>query len=121
MSELQTQFPFTLPRGFVDAQGDLHRQGTMRLATAGDEIAPYRDPRVQANQAYLAVILLSRVVELEGVEVNPKVVEGLFASDLSYLQTLYNRINSNGESHVHVTCPHCEEQFELDAEERPGE
>lgn len=122
MSALQTQFEFTLPRGYVDQHGDVHRQGTMRLATAGDEIAPYRDPRVQANPAYLAVILLSRVVELDDVEVNPKVIEGLFASDLSYLQSLYNRVNANGESVEWATCPHCNERFELEADGGdPGE
>lgn len=118
MSDLQTQFEFTLPRGYVDQHGDVHRNGTMRLATAADEIAPYRDPRVQANSAYLAVILLSRVIELQEVEVNPKVIEGLFASDLSYLQTMYNRLNANGESAA--TCPHCNERFQL-AGDDPGE
>ena len=42
--------------------GNLHRDGVMRLATAADEILPLKDPRVQANQAYLVVILLSRVI-----------------------------------------------------------
>lgn len=122
MSELQTQFEFTLPLGYVDQHGDRHRQGTMRLATAADEIAPYRDPRVQANPQYLGVIILSRVVELDDVDVNPKVVEALFASDLSYLQTMYNRLNANGESAAWATCPHCNERFQLQGDgESPGE
>jgi hypothetical protein len=113
---LQTEFPFTLPRGYVDADGGLHREGTMRLATAADEIVPNKDPRVQANPAYLLVILLSRVItSLGGLEeVNPRVVEGLFASDLSYLQELYNRINSNGEGKLRAVCPRCEHGFELE-------
>jgi hypothetical protein len=113
---LQTEFPFMLPRGYVDADGTLHREGTMRLATAADEIVPNKDPRVQANPAYLLVILLSRVItRLGGLEeVNPRVVEGLFASDLSYLQELYNRINSNGEGKLRAVCPHCEQGFELE-------
>jgi hypothetical protein len=120
MSVLQTEYEFTLPRGYVDGGGDVHKQGRMRLATAADEIAPYKDPRVQANPAYLAVILLSRVTSLDEVEVNPKVVENLFASDLSFLQTLYNRINANGDAESWATCPNCEHRFRVEDEEGDG-
>ena len=113
---LQTEFPFTLPRGYVDADGGLHREGTMRLATAADEILPLKDPRVQSNPSYLVVILLSRViVRLDGVvDVNPRVIEGLFASDLAFLQELYNRVNGAGDSRVGVRCPRCEHDFEVE-------
>ena len=92
---LQTEYEFTLPLGYIDADGELHRDGTMRLATAADEILPLKDPRVRSNEAYLIVILLSRVVDRLGSlpQVTPKIVEGLFAADLAYLQDLYNRIN----------------------------
>jgi hypothetical protein len=113
---LQTEFEFTLPRGYVDADGNLQREGVMRLATAYDEIAPLRDPRVQANPGYLVVILLSRVVtrlgELE--DVNPKVIESLFSADLAFLEDLYRRVNENGGNHVGVTCPHCDSAFEVE-------
>jgi hypothetical protein len=114
---LQTEFPFTLPRGYVDSEGTLHREGVMRLATAYDEIAPMKDPRVQANPGYLVMILLSRViVKLGDLEhINPKVIEGLFAGDLAYLQDLYRRINENGHDRLAVTCPHCEAKFEVEA------
>jgi hypothetical protein len=121
MSELlQTEYAFTLPRGYVDDDGTIHRAGTMRLATAADEIVPYKDQRVQANPAYLVVILLSRVVQIEDVSVSPKVVENLFASDLSYLQELYNRINGNGESTLHAVCPECSHAFEVEVESLGG-
>ena len=115
---LQTEFPFTLPRGFLDAEGNLHRDGVMRLATAYDEIAPMKDPRVQANPGYLVVILLSRVVTRLGTleQLNPKVVEGLFAGDMAYLQDLYRRINEHGHNRVAVSCPHCEGQFEVEVD-----
>lgn len=95
---LQTEFEFTLPRGYVDREGNLHRTGVMRLATAKDEILPLQDPRVQRNEAYLIVILLSRVITRLGdvADVNPGVIENLFASDLAYLQELYNAINTDG-------------------------
>jgi len=114
---LQTEFPFTLPRGYVDSEGNLHREGVMRLATAYDEIAPMKDPRVQANPGYLAMILLSRVIiKLGEVQhINPKVIEGLFAGDLAYLQDLYRRINENGHTRLTVSCPHCEAKFEVEA------
>src|SRR5690348_15791190 len=99
---IQTEFEFTLPIGYQDADGLLHREGTMRLATAADEILPLKDGRVQSNQAYLIIILLSRVItRLGGVEhINPKVIEGLYAADLAYLQELYNRINQTGKASV---------------------
>ena len=113
---LQTEFAFTLPLGFVDAEGNLHKDGVMRLATAFDEIAPLKDPRVHNNPAYLLIILLSRVVTRLGAleQINPKVVEGLFAADLAYLQDLYRRINEHGHNLVRAECPHCQRQFELE-------
>ncbi len=116
---LQTEYEFRLPLGYVDAEGNLHREGLMRLATAADEIQPLKDPRVRANEAYLVVILLSRVVERLGsvAQVNPKVIEGLYAADLAYLQELYNRINHNGQATVTAACPQCQHVFaaEIDA------
>ena len=119
---LQTEFSFTLPRGYVDAEGNLHRLGVMRLATAYDEIAPMKDPRVQANPGYLVIILLSRVITKLGdlAHINPKVIEGLFSADLAYLQDLYRRINETGQNRLAVTCPHCEQMFEVEMND-PGE
>ena len=99
---LRTEFAFTLPRGFVDEEGAVHRDGVMRLATARDEILPQRDPRVRENEAYLTVILLSRVITRLGsvMQVTPATVEGLFASDLAFLQDLYRRVNSEGSTQV---------------------
>jgi len=112
---LQTEFEFTLPKGYVDKDGNLHRHGIMRLANAKDEIAPLQDPRVQRNGGYLVLILLSRVVTRLGElrEINPGVIENLFASDLAYLQELYRRINANGHPRTKVTCPECEHAFEV--------
>ena len=113
---LQTEFPFTLPRGYVDAEGNLHRDGVMRMATAYDEIAPLKDPRVQANPGYLVLILLSRVITRLGslTQLNPKMMEGLFSADLAYLQDLYRRINESGHTRLVVTCPHCQGEFEVE-------
>lgn len=113
---LQTEFPFTLPRGYVDSEGNLHREGTMRLATAYDEIAPIKDPRVQSNPGYLVIILLSRVITRLGSleQLNPKTIESLFATDLAFLQDLYRRINEHGHSRLLVACPHCEGEFEVE-------
>jgi hypothetical protein len=118
----QTEFPFVLPMGYVDADGTLHREGTMRLATAFDEIAPLKDPRVHGNPAYLLVILLARVVTRLGSldQVNPKVIEGLFAADLAALEQMYRRINQNGHDLVRAQCPHCEREFDLEVS-TPGE
>jgi hypothetical protein len=116
LPESETEFPFTLPRGYVDSDGNVHREGTMRLATALDEIAPMKDPRVQSNPGYLVIILLSRVITRLGeiTYVNPKIIEGLYSADLAFLQDFYQRINESGHSRVGVTCPHCSNDFELD-------
>lgn len=92
---IQTEFDFTLPKGYLDEQGNLHRQGIMRLSRAIDEIVPMRDPRVKENPAYATVIILSRVIVKLGTleEVPFEVIENLFASDLSYLQKFYRQIN----------------------------
>lgn len=121
---LLTEFPFVLPRGYVDDSGQVHRDGVMRLATARDEILPQRDPRVRENEAYLTVILLSRVVTRLGSlgQVTSGTIEGLFASDLAFLQDLYRRINQEGHSQAAVTCPACKHDFTIDlAGGGPGE
>lgn len=116
MKVLQTEFEFTLPRGYVDASGTLHRDGRMRLATAMDEIAPLRDPRVRENQAYLVIILLSRVITRLGSlpQVTPHEIENLFTGDLAFLQRLYRQINEEGTSLVPVTCPECATPIDVD-------
>jgi hypothetical protein len=121
---LSTEFAFTLPRGYVDGAGTVHRDGVMRLATARDEIMPLRDPRVRDNEAYLTVLLLSRVItRLGGLPaVSEGVIEGMFATDLAFLQDHYRRINSEGQTRAAVRCPSCATEFEVDvAGGRPGE
>lgn len=112
----QTEFEFTLPKGYVDVEGNLHKKGIMRLATAADEILPLKDPRVQSNPAYLTVILLSRVITKLGdlQVINTKIIEDLFASDLAYLQDFYGRINENGSPNIKATCPKCGHNFEVE-------
>ena len=112
----QTEFPFTLPQGYLDSEGNTHKEGIMRLSTAYDEIAPMRDPRVQRNPGYLVIILLARVITKLGTleQINTKVIEGLFSGDLVYLQDFYQRINQNGHSRLRVACPHCEGEFEVE-------
>jgi hypothetical protein len=120
---MQTEFPFVLPRGFVDENGEVHREGAMRLATAYDEITPLRDPRVQSNPGYLVVILLARVITRLGTlrTINPRVIENLFSADLAYLQDFYRQINEHGHTRLVVQCPHCNNEFEVEVEHDPGE
>jgi hypothetical protein len=119
---LQTEYEFTLPRGYLDQEGNLHRQGVMRLATAMDEIAPLRDLRVRSNQAYLVIVLLSRVIVKLGSlsQVNTGVIENLFAADLAYLQAFYRQINEDGTSRFSLPCPACNAEVEVDLAELGG-
>ena len=112
---METEFEFELPKGYVDKNGDLHKRGTMRLATAADEILPLRDPRVQQNSGYLTIILLARVITKLGTlpVIDTKVIEGLFTMDLAYLQDLYQRINMSDMPTYKVVCPHCNQQIEV--------
>jgi hypothetical protein len=116
---LRTEIEFTLPRGYVDANGDLHRDGTMRLATARDEIEPLREVDVRQNQAYLSVLLLARTITRIGevTEITPDLVAGMFAADFDHLQRLYERVNSDGEAVGVVSCPACAHRFEIDLTE----
>jgi hypothetical protein len=113
---MQTEIEFTLPRGYVDPTGAIHRDGTMRLATARDEIEPLREIQVRQNGAYLSVLLLARTVTRIGAvtDITPSLVEGLYAADFDHLQKLYERINSDGESVGVVSCPQCSHRFEVD-------
>ena len=113
---LRTEVEFTLPLGYVDRTGTLHRQGVMRLATAADEVQPLQDARVQANQADVGILVLSRVlVRLGSISpVPPSVVEGLFSADYAYLQDLYVRLNEPGGTLAETRCPECGAQFTVD-------
>lgn len=119
---LQTEFEFTLPRGYVDGDGNIHRQGSMRLATAMDEIAPMRDPRVQSNQAYLVIILLARVITKLGTldSINTGIIERLFSADLAYLQDFYRRINETGTNTIEFVCPECGHVSQIDPDRLGG-
>lgn len=112
----QTDFEFTLPCGYLDAEGNLHREGVMRRARGEDEILPAGDPRVLKNPSYIVPILLSRVVIRLGTvtQINPKVIHDLFVSDLAFLQELYNDINRL-EPKRNIVCPHCREEFPLES------
>ena len=113
---LRTEFPFQLPRGYVDESGTVHQDGVMRLATARDELVPLRDVRVQENPAYLSVVLLGRVITRLGTVpmVHDGIVENMFASDLAFLQDFYRQINAEGHTRAAVQCPHCAEPFEVE-------
>jgi hypothetical protein len=122
---LRTEYPFELPRGYLDPFGNLHKRGVMRMATARDELLPLSDARVQARPAYLTVVLLSRVItqlgDLEGADIDDLVIERLFAADLAFLQDLYRRINQEGHTRAAVKCPNCDHDFTVDvAGGRPG-
>lgn len=117
MAVFRTEFEFTLPCGLLDEEGTLHRDGVMRRATAADEILPLRDPRVVKNPAYLVVILLSRVITRLGSldAITPKTIESLYATDLSFLQNLYNEVNRLDSAQGQATCPQCQHVFDTEA------
>ena len=121
---MQTEFEFELPKGHLDAEGNLQRHGVMRLANARDEILPLQDYRVKQNRAYLVVILLSRVItrlgNLRGEEIHPTTIEALYSADLTFLQDFYRHINEDGSGTVPVTCPSCGATFDTEVA-HPGE
>lgn len=116
---MRTEVEFTLPRGYLDPGGTLHQSGTMRLATARDEIEPLRDVEVRQNQAYVTVLLLARTITRLGTitDITPELVENLYAADFDHLQRLYERLNGDGEAVGVVSCPACSHQFEVDLTE----
>lgn len=116
---LQSEYAFRLPCGLADRDGNVHREGTMRLATARDEIEPLGSVEVRQNEAYLSVLLLARTVTHIGdfTDITPDLVEALYAADFDHLQRLYERINTDGEAVGVVACPSCASQFEVDLTE----
>ncbi len=112
----RTEYEFELPKGYVDENGNLHRRGTMRLATAADEILPMRDQRVQQNPGYLTIILLARVITKLGDlrAIDTKTIERLFTADLAFLQNFYRQINETEKLTVKAMCPKCEHEHEVD-------
>ena len=118
---LQTEYEFTLPCGYVDDDGTLHRDGVMRLSTALDEVEAMRDARVRVNDAYLSILLLSRVITRLGdvAPVTPEMVGRLFSADFVYLQDLFVRLNGAGASVMETECPACGTRFALDLSPSP--
>lgn len=116
MAGFQTEFAFELPKGYVDGEGNIHKKGSMRLATAADEILPMKDPRVQQNPGYISIILLSRVITRLGdvPAIDTRVIERLFTADLAYLQDLYQKINQIETPVIKTVCPHCGEKIEVE-------
>ncbi|MEL7038217.1 MAG: phage tail assembly protein [Cyanobacteria bacterium J06592_8] len=110
-----TEFNFTLPKGLIDDQGQVHRQGVMRLATAKDEIFVQKNPRAQAEQVYSVLVRLSRVITHLGTlsSVTPEILENLFTLDLAYLREFYNRINQQNHAYFVVKCPQCNDEFRV--------
>ena len=113
MSSNDTQVEFELPRGYVDSNGVVHKQGTMRLANAADEIIPMNDPRVKLNPAYLSILILERVITRLGTlqRIDNKVIENLFTADMAYLQDLYQKINAIEPPEMDFICPKCGHSF----------
>src|SRR3712207_1515542 len=116
---MRTEVAFTLPVGLDDDAGEVHREGTIRLATARDEIEPLRDPEVRRNEAYLSVLLLARTVTRIGgfTDITPDLIESLYAADFDHLQRLYERVNTDGGAVGVVSCPECSSDFEVDLSE----
>ena len=112
---METEFEFTLPKGYVDTAGEVHKNGKMRLATAGDEMRAQRDPRVLANPSYLTIVLLSEVItEIEGVvTIAPSTIERLYTADLAFLQDMYQRINDIEPPVMHFVCPDCGKEHDI--------
>lgn len=111
----KTEFKFTLPKGYIDMNGNVHKEGVMRMANAADEILPLRDPKVQANPGYLTIVLLARVITKLGdmPAVDTNVIERMFTMDLSYLQELYQKINSMDIPNFKGVCPHCNKSVDI--------
>ncbi len=110
---METIYDFTLPKGYMDTNGEIHKRGKMRLATAGDEISAARDPRVVSNPSYLSIAVLGKVItELEGVSmITPGIIEGFFTADLAFLQDMYQKINDVEPPEIAVVCSSCGERM----------
>lgn len=114
--KFQTEFEFELPKGYIDANGEVHKKGVMRLATAADEILPLKDKRVQLNPGYLSIMLLARVITKLGTlpNVDSKIVENMFTADIAYLERMYQVLNAVEPVKASVVCPKCEQRVQVE-------
>lgn len=112
---METVYDFTLPKGYVDTMGEVHKKGKMRLATAGDEIGATRDPRVLSNPSYLTIVILAKVItQMEGMEaIAPTLIERFYTADLAFLQDMYQRINDIDPPVMQVVCPECGHEHQV--------
>ncbi len=119
---VQTEIAFTLPCGYIDEQGTLHRQGVMRRATALDEVEALGDQRVRNNPAYMSILVLSRVITRLGTisTITPNVVSQFFAADFAYLQDLYVQLNDTDANLIATQCPGCGTRFVVDLLNQDG-
>lgn len=113
---LLTEFSFTLPRGLMDKNGELHRKGIMRLANARDELTVFNHPQVRENPTYAVLVYLSQVIVRLGKlsTVTPEMLENLYVLDLAYLREFYNQINKHRTAKIPVICPHCQKDFAVE-------
>jgi hypothetical protein len=118
LTVLQTEFEFTLPRGLRDAQGQVRQRGTMRLATARDELGVERHPRVRQEPGYEVLVRLAQVITAidDLNSITPAMLEDLYTADLAYLREFYNRVNHQGDPYIPVECPQCQLQFQVELE-----
>lgn len=115
-SQLSTEFPFTLPRGLIDAQRQVHRRGSVRLATVKDELLVQSLPSVGNNPAHKSLLMLSQVISrLRGLSlVSLDILEQLTLRDIIYLREFSNRVNQQGDIYIPTECPHCQAQFAVE-------
>ena len=111
-----TEFEFILPRGLVDAKGQNHRQGSMRLATARDELERSRNRQAQDNPIWSDLVILARVITRLGefTQLTPEQLAELFSADLAFLRELFNRLNRQDHAQIDMQCPHCQIEIGVD-------
>ncbi|MCL1491705.1 MAG: phage tail assembly protein [Pseudanabaena sp. Salubria-1] len=98
------EFDLKLPKGLVDANGELHAQGKMRLLTAKDELIVQDLSSRDRNIDIVFLLLAQAIAKLGNLQqVTAQQLEQLFLPDFVYLQDLFSKlqpqnVTASGES-----------------------
>ena len=98
--------PFTLPRGYKDKSGAIHKEGVLRIPNGFDREIVI--PLFKKNSATATTMLLTRIMSFnDGAVIIPDLVANMSLRDREYLEKLVNENTFGIDMSVEITCTSC--------------
>ena len=112
--EIRTEYTYTLPKGYVDKDGNLHREVVIREITGADQESML-SPQLRQNPAKMLSALLARVIvrlgTLEKSRIDTGVTAAMVKSDRDFLIMKLKEIDTGPDMEIKVECPDCGKKF----------